>query len=385
MEKKAWNRLAENPSPVEIVKDRSNYLRGTLRESLAEESSGSIAEDDQQLIKFHGIYQQDDRDRRTNRLAKKLEPLYSFMIRIRIPAGILEAGQWIRLDDIADRFAGSALKLTTRQAVQFHGVIKFELRETVRRINQATLSSIAACGDVNRNVMCTSNPALLDDRREVWEIAEAVSEALLPSTRAYHEIWLTDATGEKTRVDDSRTEEIEPLYGKHYLPRKFKIALSVPPVNDTDVFSNDLGLIAIVKEGRLQGFNVCAGGGLGMTFGNPQTYPRLADAIGYCPKKKRYGNCPTRHGHPEGFRQQAGPQTVPHEIHRGKHGAGKFQNRTGKAVGKAPAKGQTLPVRKERGPVRLVEGRARQVAPHPVRRGGKGEGRPRSRIEEGFA
>lgn len=268
------------PSEVETIKTNSNFLRGTLKESLADEITGSIAPDDTQLIKFHGSYQQTDRDLDEERKRQKLEPLYSFMIRARVPAGVSTAQQWLALDQLADRYGNGTLKLTTRQAFQLHGVIKKNLRQTMKGINDVLLDSIAACGDVNRNVMSTSNEALSPVVGELAAFAKDISNHLLPKTTAYHEIWLN-----KELVQGGQSDE-EPIYGKTYLPRKFKIAIAVPPYNDTDVFANDIGLIAIVDNDQLTGYNVAVGGGMGKTYGMPETYPRLADVLGFVPKEK---------------------------------------------------------------------------------------------------
>lgn len=262
------------PSSVERIKQSSRLLRGTLAESLADPLTGAIREDDTALIKFHGSYQQDDRDLREERRLQKLEPAFSFMIRTRLPGGICTPQQWLALDDIARRHGNGTLRLTTRQAFQFHGVIKTELKATMAAINAALIDTIAACGDVNRNVIASANPVESRAHAAVYEWARQLSEHLLPRTRAYHEIWLD---GEKV----AGTEEVEPIYGPTYLPRKFKVALAVPPVNDVDVFGHDLGFIAIVQDGVLAGFNLTVGGGLGATHGEPETYPRLADVVGF--------------------------------------------------------------------------------------------------------
>jgi sulfite reductase (NADPH) hemoprotein beta-component len=262
-------------SPVEGIKSRSRRLRGTLLESLANDVTGAIADDDTQLIKFHGSYQQDDRDLREERRAAKLEPDYSFMIRTRLPGGVVTPEQWLKLDAIAQRYANGTLRLTTRQAFQFHGVIKRELKSTLQAINAALIDTIAACGDVNRNVMVAANPLQSDLHAQVYDAAAKLSEFLKPKTRAYYEIWL-----DEEKVAGSG-EEYEPIYGPVYLPRKFKVAFAVPPVNDVDVFANDLGFIAIVENGALIGYNVTVGGGLGATHGENATYPRLADVLGF--------------------------------------------------------------------------------------------------------
>ena len=260
----------------EYIKTRSNYLRGTIKEGLADLSTGSMSEDDQQLLKFHGTYQQDDRDLRPNRRKHKLDKAYSFMIRIRVPGGVATPQQWLETDRMATQFANGTIKLTTRQAFQFHGIIKSNLKRTIAEINQAAMDTIAACGDVNRNVMCNPNPYLSEVHAEVLKISQQISDHLTPATRAYHEIWLD---GEKV---ESTEEDFEPIYGKTYLPRKFKITIAVPPSNDVDIYANCLSFIAIVEQGKLVGFNVAVGGGMGMTHGAEDTYPRLADVIGFC-------------------------------------------------------------------------------------------------------
>lgn len=265
-------------SEVERIKAQSRYLRGTLLESLADPVTGGLHEDDTQLVKLHGSYQQDDRDLRDERRRQKLEPAYSFMIRTRLPGGVCTSAQWLALDDLATRYANGSLRLTTRQAFQLHGVIKRDLKPTIAAMNAALVDTIAACGDVNRNVLAASNP--LDGRAHalVQHWATRLSEHLLPQSRAYHEIWLD---GERVAGEES-----EPIYGATYLPRKFKAAIAVPPINDVDLFAQDLGFIAIIRDGRLLGFNLAVGGGLGTTHGDPATYPRLADVIGFHPPEQ---------------------------------------------------------------------------------------------------
>lgn len=262
-------------TPVEGIKLRSNYLRGTIVDSLSDDASGTLAEDDTQLSKFHGFYQQDDRDVRAERARQKLEPKHSFLIRVRVPGGVATAKQWLEMDRLAVQYANHSIRLTTRQAFQLHGVIKRDLKQTIRRINESLLDTIAACGDVNRNVMCTSLAEKSRIHTAAYNAAAAISEHLTPQTSAYHEIWL-----DKKRVAGS--EDHEPIYGASYLPRKFKIGIAIPPSNDVDIFSQDLGFIAIEKDGELAGFNVTAGGGMGVTHGEPETYPRVADVIGFC-------------------------------------------------------------------------------------------------------
>ncbi|HTA65728.1 MAG TPA: assimilatory sulfite reductase (NADPH) hemoprotein subunit [Xanthomonadaceae bacterium] len=260
---------------VESIKRDSARLRGTLLESLADPVTGALREDDQVLIKYHGSYQQDDRDIRDERRVQKLEPAYAFMIRTRTPGGVLTPAQWLALDAIATTYAERGLRITTRQTIQFHGVIKRELKATMQAINATLIDTLAACGDVNRNVAVAANPLESQLHATVYAQAAALSERLLPNTRAYHEIWLDDV-----RVAGSG-EEDEPVYGASYLPRKFKIGFAIPPVNDIDVFAQDLGFIAIVENGELVGYNVSAGGGMGATHGDPETYPRLGDVLGF--------------------------------------------------------------------------------------------------------
>jgi sulfite reductase (NADPH) hemoprotein beta-component len=264
----------------EIIKESSRQLRGTLAKGLTDVATGAISEDDTQLIKFHGSYQQDDRDLRGERAKKKLEKAFSFMIRVRVPGGLTTPAQWLALDKIAGDYANGTLRLTTRQAFQFHGVIKSNLKRTMQAINASLLDTLAACGDVNRNVMSAANPFLSKAHGEAYELARAVSQHLLPQTGAYHEIWLD---GEKVE-DRSRPAGSgeEPIYGQHYLPRKFKTVVAVPPWNDVDVFAHDLGFIALTESRRIAGWNVTVGGGMGMTHGETDTFPRTADVLGFC-------------------------------------------------------------------------------------------------------
>jgi len=267
----------KKPSANEEIKAHSNFLRGTIAEGLADATTGAMPAADQQLLKFHGTYQQDDRDLRSERRKEGLEKAYSFMVRIRVPGGVATPAQWLEVDRLATELANGTIKLTTRQAFQFHGVIKSDLKQTIARINQAALDTIAACGDVNRNVMCNPNPHLSSIHAEVLKLSQRISDHLTPQTRAYHEIWLD---GEKIETTE---EDHEPIYGKTYLPRKFKIAIAVPPSNAVDVFANDLAFIAIIENGKLSGFNVAVGGGMGMSHGDHNSYPRLAEVIGFCP------------------------------------------------------------------------------------------------------
>jgi len=265
----------KNLSPVEKIKKKSDALRGTLAEGLLDEITGAISEDDQSVLKFHGMYQQDDRDRREERAAKKLERLYSFMIRLRLPGGFLTPEQWIATHHIAGEHSTGTIKITTRQTLQLHGLLKSRIKPTIKAFNEVKLDSIAACGDVNRNVTATAHPLQSEIHAQVHAYAARLSELLLPKTRAYYEVWL-----DEEKLVDKKQEE-DPLYQDRYLPRKFKIGIAIPPNNDIDIFTNDLALIAIIEGKELKGFNIAIGGGLGMTHGNAETYPRLATMIGF--------------------------------------------------------------------------------------------------------
>lgn len=266
-------------SPVEKIKTTSDGLRGTLKQSLTDDITGSLREDDQSLIKFHGMYQQDDRDRREERSAKKLEWLYSFMIRLRLPGGFLTPQQWVGLHHIAGEHSTGVIKITTRQTVQLHGIIKSHIKPTIQAFDTLKLDSIAACGDVNRNVLCSPNPKQSSLHDEIYAYADEISKLLLPKTRSYYDIWLDE---EKL----AEHSEEDPLYQDRYLPRKFKIAIAIPPNNDTDVFANDIGLIAIIENNQLKGFNIAVGGGLSSTHGNTATYARAATVIGFADTKE---------------------------------------------------------------------------------------------------
>ncbi len=269
----------EKLHPNEKIKYESRGLRGTITAGLEDRITAGLPDEaDRQLLKFHGIYQEEDRDLRQERRQKRLEAAYEFMLRLRLPGGVATPKQWLKLDELAQHYGNGTLRLTTRQTFQFHGILKWNLKPLIRGLRQVRLDSIAACGDVNRNVIATANPFRSAVHQMVWQLAKNLSDRLLPKTCAYFEIWLN---GEKLAEGPSGSEE-EPLYGRTYLPRKFKIALAVPPDNDVDVFAHDLGFIAIVEAGRLIGFNVSAGGGMGRTDGDPATYPRLGEVIGFC-------------------------------------------------------------------------------------------------------
>jgi len=261
-------------SKNEGIKKKSRGLRGTLKESLVNKVTGALFEEDQDLIKFHGIYGQDDRDRRSEREEKKLERLYSYMIRLRIPGGLIYSETWRKIHEIANQYSTGIIKITTRQTVQLHGIIKSKLRPTLSSFDLAGLDSIAACGDVNRNVICSANPALSPLFDKFQALADKISLLLLPKTRAYYEIWL-----DKESILER--EEEDPLYQDHYLPRKFKIAIAVPPSNDVDIYANDIGIIPVIENTTFLGYNITVGGGLGTTHGNPSTYPRLGSDLGF--------------------------------------------------------------------------------------------------------
>ena len=262
-------------SPVEKIKKESHGLRGNIVPAVKDPITGSVPEDVLQLVKFHGMYLQDDRDRREIRAEKKLERLYSFMIRLRLPGGVLTSDQWLALHHIAGEHSTGVIKITTRQTVQLHGVYKSHVKPTLQAFNAAKLDSIATCGDINRNVTAAAHPVASPLHEKIHGYADKISTMLMPKTRAYYEIWLDE---EKL---GERISEEDPLYQERYLPRKFKIGIGIPPNNDVDVLTNDLGLIAIIENNELKGFNLAVGGGLSATHGNEQTYPRLASVLGY--------------------------------------------------------------------------------------------------------
>ncbi|TKB51460.1 assimilatory sulfite reductase (NADPH) hemoprotein subunit [Ferrimonas sediminicola] len=266
-------KLADN----ERLKGESNLLRGTIEADLADPLTGGFSADNFQLIRFHGMYQQDDRDIRAERNEQKLEPLHTVMLRARMPGGVITPQQWLAIDEFAaDNTHAGSIRLTTRQTFQFHGVLKRHIKPMHQMLGSIGIDSIATAGDVNRNVLCTSNPEQSELHAEAYQWAKRISEHLLPRTRAYAEIWLD---GEKVES----TQEAEPILGRTYLPRKFKTTVVVPPHNDVDIHANDMNFIAVADNGKLVGFNLLVGGGLGMTHGDTSTYPRKADEFGYLP------------------------------------------------------------------------------------------------------
>jgi len=268
--------IEEKPVKVthnEEIKEAIPTLAGTIASTIADANTDHFTEDDNQFLKFHGSYQQDDRDLR--KTGKK----YIMMVRGRIPGGVMTAAQWTVFDDLASRYGNNTLRITTRQSIQFHGIVKSGLRPLIKGINDALLSTLAACGDVNRNVLAPPTPAYTKAREQVFADAHKVALALAPQTKAYHSIWI-----DGVQLDNEAAENksfVDPLYGKTYLPRKFKVAFVIPPVNDLDVFTNCLGFIAVVENDKLIGYNLAVGGGMGRSHGNEQTYPRLADVIGF--------------------------------------------------------------------------------------------------------
>ncbi|WP_305841211.1 assimilatory sulfite reductase (NADPH) hemoprotein subunit [Photobacterium leiognathi] len=266
-------------SDNERLKRESNFLRGTIEQDLGDRMTGGFTADNFQLIRFHGMYQQDDRDIRSERAKQKLEPLHNVMLRARMPGGIITPKQWLAIDKFADEHTSyGSIRLTTRQTFQFHGVLKPNIKLMHQTLNSIGIDSIATAGDVNRNVLCTTNPVESELHQEAYEWAKKISEHLLPKTRAYAEIWLD---GEKLETTDE-----EPILGSNYLPRKFKTTVVIPPQNDVDVHANDLNFVAIADNGKLVGFNVLVGGGLAMTHGDHSTYPRRADDFGFIPLEK---------------------------------------------------------------------------------------------------
>ena len=263
-----------DPSKVEGYKTASQNLRGTIDETLKNPEADHFEESDLQLLKFHGSYQQDDRDLRKPRRAEGLGKAYSFMLRIALPAGQLTAKQYIDLDRMCDEFANGTIRITTRQAIQYHGILKTDLRETLKQINESLMTTLAACGDVCRNVMATAAPIKDSIHETVRETAHAVASDLRPATKAYYEIWID---GQRTLS----TQNEEPFYGETYLPRKYKVGVTVQNDNQIDIYSYDAGLIGVIENDQLAGWNVVAGGGLGMSHGRPNTFAQIADKIGF--------------------------------------------------------------------------------------------------------
>jgi sulfite reductase (NADPH) hemoprotein beta-component len=267
------NPTDKKPSENERIKGDSNFLRGTIANDLKDDITGGFTSDNFQLIRFHGMYQQDDRDIRAQRAKQKLEPLHNVMLRARLPGGVITPDQWLTVEKFAEEHTlYGSVRLTTRQTFQYHGVLKPHVKQMHQLLNKAGIDSIATAGDVNRNVLCTPNPIESEVHQQAWEWAKKISEHLLPKTHAYAEIWLD---GEKVESTE------ETILGPKYLPRKFKTTVVIPPQNDIDVHANDLNFVAIAENGKLIGFNVLVGGGLAMTHGDKNTFPRKADDFGF--------------------------------------------------------------------------------------------------------
>jgi sulfite reductase (NADPH) hemoprotein beta-component len=265
--------------PDETLKYNSDYLRGSIDVGLLDRISGGVKFEDNKLMKFHGIYQQDDRDIRDERRRQKLEPAFTFMVRLRLPGGVCTPEQWLKIDELARKHGGDMVRLTTRQTFQFHWVIKEDLKPTIQGLHDVLLDTIAACGDDARTVMATADPEDSALHAEVVALSKQLSDHVIPKTHAYHEIWYNEA-----KIASSENEE--PFYGRQYMPRKFKIGFAIPPSNDIDIYTQDLGFIAIAGENGLEGFNIAIGGGMGRTDNEPDTYPRIADVIGFIPKEQ---------------------------------------------------------------------------------------------------
>ncbi|MDL5046529.1 NADPH-dependent assimilatory sulfite reductase hemoprotein subunit [Oscillatoria amoena NRMC-F 0135] len=275
-------------SPVEEIKDKSNYLRGTLAETLADTTKTHFSEEEYQLLKFHGSYQQDDRDQRAALKREGKDKAWSFMLRTKTPGGAMTAAQYIVHDKLADDLANGTMRLTTRQGIQFHGILKGDFKECVQRIYNSGVTTLGACGDVVRNTMGPSAPIKDDAHVECLKFANQISDHFLPRSGAYAEIWLD---GEKIDLSGKNPEEVEPIYGKHYLPRKFKIGIVIPPRNDVDIYTQDIGFIAHVEGGKLRGYNITVGGGFGMAHGNTATRPCLGQPLFYVAKEHALEAC----------------------------------------------------------------------------------------------
>jgi sulfite reductase (NADPH) hemoprotein beta-component len=267
----------EKLGPDETLKANSDYLRGNIALDLLDRITGGVTFESNKLMKFHGIYQQDDRDIREERRKQKLEPAHTFMVRVRMPGGVCTPEQWLKIDELAQAHGGNTIRLTTRQTFQFHWVVKEDIRPTIQGLHEVLLDTIAACGDDARGVMATADPTDSDIHAEVAALSKQLSDHVIPKTHGYHEIWY----GEE-RIATSEDEE--PFYGRQYLPRKFKIGFAIPPSNDIDIYTQDLGFIAIAGSDGIEGFNVTIGGGMGRTDNEPRTYPRLANVVGFIPK-----------------------------------------------------------------------------------------------------
>lgn len=266
-------------SPLESIKTDSNYLHGTISDQIADPVD-HFDKSNIQLLKFHGTYQQDDRDARSEAKKTGAGKAYSMMVRLRIPGGRITSKQMLAQLDLCEELGNATLKITTRQTLQMHGIVKDNLRPTIKRINDIQLSTLAACGDVNRNIMCCPAKRTGGIHDEMEKLTDELTEALAPKTPAYHEIWMTDPeTGEKTLEGGGPIEE--PLYGPTYLPRKFKLGIALPEDNCIDIYTQDVGFLAVVRDDKIIGYNVLAGGGMGTTPSAKKTFPALAKRMAF--------------------------------------------------------------------------------------------------------
>lgn len=283
MSEKLWSELNPGPGPLivdaplsdaERLKKESNFLRGTITEDLKDGLTGGFNGDNFLLIRFHGMYQQDDRDIRAERAEQKLEPRHAMMLRCRLPGGVMTPDQWLGIDKFAEESTlYGSIRITNRQTFQFHGILKPNVKPVHQLLNKLGLDALATANDVNRNVLCTSNPVESELHLEAYTWAKKLSEHLLPRTRAYAEVWL-----DQEKVE---TTDVEPILGATYLPRKFKTTVVIPPQNDVDLHANDLNFVAIADNGKLVGFNVLVGGGLSIAHGDKATYARTASELGF--------------------------------------------------------------------------------------------------------
>ena len=276
-------------SANEAIKEESRFLKGTISEEIAE-STDHFQDSNIQLLKFHGTYQQDDRDLRTERKKAGLDKAYSMMVRLRIPGGRITSDQFLSMLDSCEELGNSTMKITSRQTIQLHGILKDDLRPTIKRINDIALSTLAACGDVNRNIMCCPAKRTGSVHAELERLTDELTEAMAPKTPAYHEIWVSDPeTGEKSL--EGGGEVVEPLYGPTYLPRKFKMGIALPEDNCIDIYTQDIGLLAVVRDDKITGYNVLVGGGMGTTPAKKVTYPALGKRMAFATPEQVVGVC----------------------------------------------------------------------------------------------
>lgn len=276
MKEKSTLKKNYNYTEAERIKIDSNYLRGTIKKDLKNNITNGFIGDNFSLIRFHGMYQQDDRDIRIERQEQKLEPRHAMMLRCRLPGGVITSKQWLKIHEFVDKYTlYKSIRLTNRQTFQLHGILKKDLKSLHQMLHQIGLDSIGTANDVNRNVICTSNPIESKIHQEAYEWAKKISEHLLPKTKAYAEIWL-----DRKKIS---TTDCEPILGKSYLPRKFKTSIVIPPHNDVDLHANDMSFIAISNKKKLIGFNLLIGGGLSIEHGNQATWPSCAIECGFVP------------------------------------------------------------------------------------------------------